>query len=292
MRCCLFLMLICCRLSAVEIPLFSEADFIIPSRLAALADHQYDNHFIPTSVKKGDIVFVKTEDLRAFFTSAHTEITNQYILLSHCSEKAVDEPFREYLEDEKLAVWFAQNAQITHQKLVPLPRGIENFTSSGLEAELFPLYREIAANTKKKSSLYCCFFYQESDSRTFRYLLRRRILRALDVTLERYRSTDDYMIDMIIHQFVITPLYQDKDGQRPWEVLYLGSIPVINSSAMDPVFDGLPVIIVPSWRVLSTEYLQEELEKLNTRTFQYERLTISYWENKIGKYQAMMRENR
>jgi len=47
--------------------------------------------------------------------------------------------------------------------------------------------------------------------------------------------------------FVAAPQGRGLDTYRLWEVLSMGSVPVVTSSSLDLLFSSFPVIIVPSW---------------------------------------------
>ena len=54
------------------------------------------------------------------------------------------------------------------------------------------------------------------------------------------------------HPFVLSPHGHGLDCHRTWQVLLLGSFPIVASSSLDSVYDGLPVVIVSRWEDLST----------------------------------------
>ena len=51
--------------------------------------------------------------------------------------------------------------------------------------------------------------------------------------------------------FVAAPQGRGLDTYRLWEVLSMGSVPVVTSSSLDLLFSSFPVIIVPSWDEVS-----------------------------------------
>ena len=58
------------------------------------------------------------------------------------------------------------------------------------------------------------------------------------------------------YAFVISPFGSGLDCHRTWEALALGCIPIVRSSAMDPLFDRLPVPIVKDWADVTRDFLQ------------------------------------
>jgi hypothetical protein len=74
-------------------------------------------------------------------------------------------------------------------------------------------------------------------------------------------------------RLVVSPFGNGFDCHRTWEALVLGCIPIVRTSGLDPLYEGLPVLIVDNWSDVSKELLE--------RTFQYERLQLAYWMNRI-----------
>ena len=81
-----------------------------------------DRSFDPTKVSRGDVIFVKTDFIREFFTQIHPKIPNPYIIISHNSAYPNPGSCKEFLDDPKILAWFAQNTEgCIHKKLIPIP---------------------------------------------------------------------------------------------------------------------------------------------------------------------------
>jgi hypothetical protein len=74
------------------------------------------------------------------------------------------------------------------------------------------------------------------------------------------------------------------DCHRTWEALALGCIPIVRSSGMNALFDELPVLIVNKWSEVTRELLDNTIEKFKERTFNYDKLKLQYWVDKINSY--------
>lgn len=81
--------------------------------------------------------------------------------------------------------------------------------------------------------------------------------------------------------FVASPFGAGFDCYQTWEALALGAIPIIKSSTVDALYDGLPVLIVKEWSDLTQKLLDETLNSFKTQTFEYEKLTLKYWLNQV-----------
>jgi len=77
--------------------------------------------------------------------------------------------------------------------------------------------------------------------------------------------------------FVLSPRGGGYDCHRTWEALLLGCIPILKSSGLDPLFEGLPVLLVKDWSDLTKDRLVQFLIQHSLKSYQKEKLKLSYW---------------
>src|SRR6185369_16743651 len=111
--------------------------FLSGDTFRSMADHVLDQRVAidPDLVKKRDVVFVAQPLLKYFFREIHPRIASRYILISHNGDENISKQYLKYL-DEKVLRWYAQNVEVYHPKLIPLPIGLENidFYNHGIPA--------------------------------------------------------------------------------------------------------------------------------------------------------------
>ena len=86
------------------------------------------------------------------------------------------------------------------------------------------------------------------------------------------------------YAFSISPRGNGLDCHRTWEDLVLGCIVLLKTSSLDPLYEGLPVVIVKNWSEITEENLALWLEEYGdafTNPSYREKLTRAYWINKI-----------
>ena len=79
------------------------------------------------------------------------------------------------------------------------------------------------------------------------------------------------------YAFVLSPHGMGLDCHRTWEALALGHIVLVPSSALDPLYAGLPVAILRSWSDITPENLRKWLLQYRERKGVPEKLTTSFW---------------
>jgi hypothetical protein len=237
--------------------------------------------FDPSAVFNGDVIFLKTDYVDFFFNVIHPHIPVSYILLTHNSDCAIDAKYCKYLDNEKLIAWFAQNAMIEHKKLIPIPIGLANrHWSHGdigiLEAVMatshaknIMLYMNYAVSTNIAQRQAVCDIFQH---KSFCYVAQKKSFR-------------DYLTDIASSQFVLSPPGNGFDCHRTWEALYLGAIPLVQSSSMNKAFEGMPVIIVDNWRWVTKEFLEQKYNEIKKSSYTTHKLYADYWFAMIGNVQ-------
>ena len=90
------------------------------------------------------------------------------------------------------------------------------------------------------------------------------------------------------YAFVISPHGGGYDCHRLWEALILGCIPIVKTSPIDTLYEGLPVLIVKEWSDVTIELLTKTIvefkEKEINKEFVYEKLSLQYWIHKFKSF--------
>lgn len=245
----------------------------------------------PELVKCGDIIFLSRTFLEDFFIHCHPKIKHPYILISHHNDMGITEDYRKYLDDEKLFALFAQNVAITHPKVVPIPIGLR---SACLHAqwthEQHTTIAHMSAQRQEKKHLVYANFSPVTNMKVRKPLFD--YLKTCDFcyVCEPRKTIRDYLTDVAQSKFVVSPHGSGLDCYRTWEALYLGAYPIVLTSPLDILYEGLPVLIVNNWRELSRELLEQKYAEFSNQQFNEEKLDFAYWHRLIQQYQSLCRE--
>jgi hypothetical protein len=88
---------------------------------------------------------------------------------------------------------------------------------------------------------------------------------------------------MIEYAFILSPFGVGMDCHRTWEALCLGCIPIVCAPNFTNLFLDLPVLIVNDWSEINEILLKKTVDEFKQQNFNYEKLTLEYWKNKIKK---------
>jgi hypothetical protein len=96
---------------------------------------------------------------------------------------------------------------------------------------------------------------------------------------EHVWKVEEYLFKMRQYKFVLSPVGNGVDTHRTWEALLAGSIPIVESSVRDSMYDGLPVLVVRSWSHLNKQLLQSAYTNFTApgSSYRWEKLFAPYY---------------
>ena len=254
------------------------------------------------NIQENDIVYVCNSAIENFFKNIFPLIKHKFILVSGDSDVSMPfEGYNEYLESEKLVVWFSQNLTANHPKLKHLPIGLDYHTLSKLNEMhpwgngMLPVEQDnLLENISKKTAplelrLFGCYInfhfpYWGINQRGDRQECLAKVPKELCYFEPEYSNRVSTWEKMSIFKFVICPYGGGLDTHRLWEALVLGCIPIIKTSGLDPLFEDLNVCIVKSWDELTQDFLIEYLKNMKPRN--QKKLTLEFWMEQIKSHKV------
>ena len=243
----------------------------------------------PLDVKEGDIVFIKNDPyyLNQFFKNVHPYIKHNYILLSHNGDETIPGVWEKHLDDPHLMAWCGCNVgPTTHPKMHPIPLGVLGGLNKHLPTDAHEAWGRVLLDITSKKITKTNMVYLNLNVTT-NISERGKALTYFKnkpfCTNTRGRPYEHYLREMATFKFVVSPHGRGLDCYRTWEALMLGCIPIVKKSCLDPLYEGLPVLIVDNWEDVTEAYLEQAYQKMSRTTYNMERLSIDYWILKIIK---------
>lgn len=262
------------------------APFISGDAFRAICDYcfdEVDSSLNPLTVKKGSSIFVKTDFLDLFFHHVHPHIPVPYILVTHNSDDSTPGSFAEYLDDEKIIVWFGQNYDGTgHPKMIPIPMGVANFCWEHGKVDWIRKMREQIPD--KVHLAHMQFSIQTYP--TERMFVQKRFQSVPFCYQTAKKPFHLYLFDLASSVFEIAPRGHALDTHRIWESLYVGTIPIVRTSSLDCLYEGLPILIIEDWSQVDEDFLQKTYLTFKNKEFHLEKIWINYWVDLIASYRA------
>jgi hypothetical protein len=261
----------------------------------------YGNYINFNNIKNNDTVYIKSDYLKDFYININN-LNNKIILLSGCSDYTIpndiftDVEFTELLNNPNIICCYFQNCVYKHNKIINLPIGLDYHTmttnyiywgsiKSPLEQEneLIDIINIAKPFYERQIKIYsnCHFFISNKKFTYDRIDALNKIsqdLLYLEPTIIDRRTS---WATQVNYCFVLSPHGNGLDCHRTWEALILGCIPIVKKSPIDDLYIDLPVLIVNDWVEVNKDLLINTIEKFKKINFNYEKLELKYWINKI-----------
>ena len=237
-------------------------------------------------------IYVCSSALPFFVTRTLQSVKRKFVLVcGDCDQDFPDQclstPMFEYLlGNGNLVHIFAQNCRITHPRVTRMPIGLDYHTIRNVQppADQETVLTNIADRApplkERKLLIYTTYHFQ------MQYKSRQEAYNSLDKSLMYYEpikvQRGESWQRQTEYAFVASPRGNGEDCHRTWEALALGCIPIVKTSPIDPLYDGLPVLIVRRWENITKEKLEETIEKFSQMEFALEKLTLKYWVDRIN----------
>jgi len=270
--------------------------------------HNYDF----SKLMDNSVVYIATSAIPFFVKNIFNSIENKIIIVTGDSDCTFpfdifssNEEFIKFIESDKILHWFAQNCIIKHSKITQIPIGLDYHTMSNQNHswgdKSSPLEQEMSLENIKLNSKP---FYERiiKSYSNFHFFTttkfgydRKDAIQKIEKNLIYYENNKLQRIDtwknQIEYAFVVSPHGNGLDCHRTWEALCLGCIPIVKTSALDALYDDLPVLILDDWSSLTQELLDTTIldfkSKHEKNKFNYDKLKLHYWNDKINSYKDL-----
>lgn len=267
----------------------------------------YDN------LENNEILHVCPQALKNFVEKVLPKLSKPFILLTNNSDWTIPDDvlyeFTRLVNHPLLTHWFAQNCVVDHPKITRIPIGLDYHTLIPTRKQQFtwsqpekhpwgikhdPIHQE--QQLLQYQSLSKPFWERDIKAyANFQFLTTTRYgktdrVEALNtipkdlVYYEPVRCTRNICwSNMTDNAFVISPQGNGLDCHRTWEALCLGCIPILKSSGLDPLFEGLPVWIISSWSEITKENMVAKINEFKGKKFQNEKLGMEFWRRMVWR---------
>ncbi|MBK5189616.1 MAG: hypothetical protein JJD97_15340 [Gemmatimonadaceae bacterium] len=262
-------------------------------------------------MRDGDLVWVRLTALPQFIAEVLPSIRARIALVTGDEDVAVPsqvEGASEILANEHILCWFTQNLDGTQtsDKLFPIPIGINFHTISHgrrwghlqatprrQEAELVAMRAAMLPNAMRRVRVHADFhFNKHANQRLGDSRDEVHAMLAANPCVDFQRKKVSRMAlwrEKTKYAFVVSPHGHGLDCHRTWESLALGNIVIVKRSSLDPLYEGLPVVIVQDWQDITAENLGRwhlEYRRACSAGELEQRLTNHYWITRMHRLLA------
>jgi hypothetical protein len=267
-------------------------------------DHHVENPItgdrrVPSTFPKkaGESVYVHPTAISNFLERYLPNVQFPIILVSGDSDMTIPDDLNRFhvryiLSHPMILAWYSQNCTQPSEKLRQLPIGLDFHTlalNAGhewgetrsvelQESDVIEVLNSVPPSARE-NKCYANFQFLMNT----RYAQDRRdAIQKVPKDLVYYQPTKVKRMEswktMVKYKYVLSPQGNGIDCHRTWEALALGCIPIVKTSQLDPMFEGLPVMIVKDWRDITKEMLESYDPSKKT----LDKLTLAFWKQRLS----------
>ncbi|CAF0922304.1 unnamed protein product [Didymodactylos carnosus] len=237
------------RLSPIDMKLIADLHYGTLPVPSEFSLPKLIDDFLPC-LQSGTILFVDSTNLRLFFENYHPRIKQHFTCIPNGISQW--EKQRYYMELASTTRYSKINEYLL----------LASFNPPSNERIRQPLWNLVCKDSSPLRNMTKCFYKRDMPLITYYQEIGRS-------------------------KFVLSPPGVGLDCYRTWETLYLNSIPIVQSTTIDSIFDKLPVLIVRNYSStqLTPEFLEHTYTEMTTKkTYDFQRLYKHYWQKKIYSY--------
>lgn len=279
----------------------SSYPYVTGDTIRAFADHVFDETTDmaawggrAAAVRHGDIVFLKTDYMAQFFETVFPRVQHAFVLATHNSDYGAPATFASFLDDPKLLAWYAINPDTVHPKLTPMPLSFANaYWPHGSPAALLDEFNTGHGPWQaRKHRVYVNMDTGTNLAARSKALNQVADLQGVHIRRDRANYTD-YLADVAASKFVLCPPGNGVDSHRTWEAVLLGAVPIVEASLLNPLYSGLPVVVVQRWDDVTDALLQSVVDKgVVDRHCVPNVLSADYWLSRMQKHGTLVYTSR
>ncbi len=270
----------------------------------------YNEDLVNNNTNNYKTIYICNTAMKNFIHNYSNKITYKYVLVTGDCDETVpvdifngsEEDFLNFIENNNLIHWYSQNCISDHPKITRIPIGLDYHTLSkhdyywgpmlspiGQEREFMQLSLKNTIKPFWKRQIKCYSNFHFSMPSSYKFFHDRvdavnKVPRELVFYEEKQITRLETSMRQCEFAFVLSPHGNGLDCHRTWEALVLGCIPIVKTSKIDKLYEELPVLIVNDWSDISYHLLETTVNDFSNKKFNYEKLMLSYWINKIKSH--------
>ena len=199
----------------------SSYPFISGDTFRLFANHIYDETQNKTfsNVSYGDVVFVKPDTLKGFFSHVYPLINTSIVLVTHNGDKSAPNTYRTYLSDSKILKWYASNpSELNHSKIFPIPIGLSNarWPHGNVDRVLYAMKNHRKPWNSRTVLMYINFNIKTNPTERKKALEQANKIQNIQ-RIDKGVSSEKYLEDLGNAKFVLSPPGNGLDCHRTWE---------------------------------------------------------------------------
>ena len=211
-----------------------------------------------------------------FFTYLFPRIKKRFYLYTGASDYSIDDKYLKYINNIKIINWIGHNITMKHKKVIKIPIGLS--TKVCEDADLLEKLRQRRTKYENKEDKMLVTYMEQTCEK--RKNLHSYFKKKDWAVVAQKCDYETYMDNINNYKFICCPRGNGIDTYRFWETIYMGSVPIVESSQLDDLYSKVNCIIVDSFLNLKKEQLDNF--KYNNDLMDEESLLLESYDSNIS----------
>jgi hypothetical protein len=246
------------------------ADYVIDLPLEnyinanALPLHNYPKLEIE-KLKNGDKIFIKTDYLPFFLTNILQHINIRFILITGVSDFEIDNRYLPFLNSDKIIKWIGVNISIqNHPKIIKMLIGFAEPSRQNYNQDnLYKIYNTKNDFNNKINKLLITYCGNTHNSRNNINEIFKHEKFTNFTDFANKLEYEDYLKKINDYKFVLCPRGNGIDTHRFTEILFMGSVPIVEKNGLSDLYEKFPCIIVDNFEDITFDMLNNFVFDMN-----------------------------
>jgi hypothetical protein len=245
-----------------------------------------------SKLHNSDIIFFCKTDFIFDEFKRIKDIPHDIILITGNSDYPIDD-LTFSLKPNNIKKWYAQNALVNDEILIPLPIGLENQLESirpghgvGWGERVAEKEKLLSRNLITQPSKKYYSNFNISTNYSYRSKIKDICIKSPHIDWEESNlSLTEFFDKLLDYEAIICPIGNGIDTHRLWEVLYSNRIVItikVGNFKIYELYEKLPIILLEDESQLYNEkLLDSKLNEIKNKQFNMDMLNFNFWESQI-----------
>ncbi len=263
-------------------------------------DYIQINKFSDLHGSPSNVHFCKTDYIISDFKKI-SELDTSIVFVTGNSDYAIPDDAIN-IAPKNIKVWYAQNALSNHDKIEPLPIGIENKEPAKRDGHGVGYFDRVIQKEKILNAINTLSTFKSIEPKKFMYSnfvvrnnpTHRSLAKEISIKQdyidweEPNLSLEQLFLKFLQYKMVLCPIGNGIDTHRLWEVLYCNRVPVtikVGDFKIYSLYEQLPIVILNSYsELLKPESIEQKYQEAINKKYDKNILSAEYWKNKIRSH--------
>lgn len=225
------------------------------------------------NLKENDIIYSHADFVDSLFDILKKfKYRNIKVISSQSDRKITKNLFNK--KPKCVSRWYATNVIYKTDSLIPIPLGVAPYRNS--KSAIIEDFIDLEHQQSKTKFVY--FNFNLNTNYFHRIKALNSTQKILKIKPMKDKNYKEYLKSLGSYKFSLSPWGNGIDTHRFWEALYCETIPITKSHYIYKTFEGLPMVLLPSYKRLTNLKKDIRFDKFNL-----EKLDINWWIKQINQ---------